>query len=389
MSGAWSILEAALSSGAEVDQLYLDVISPALVSIGERWEHGEIDVADEHRASAVTGRLIGRLGPRFTRPGRTRGSVVLGAAPGDAHGLPVAMLADLVVGKGFEVVDLGPDVPTASFVHAAGKAARLVAVGVAGHHLGTRCLGAPRGRRTPSACARCAGGGRGRGHRRRGARGAAGGRCARGGWPWIRAVLKRLSPQEHEEDGVGTRVPRPLALIEQVFDTGRMIVDAPGDRIALRPSATAPGHGTWPKSGCCRSCRLVAGLLPGAGLQRGASVVTTGQASTALALALVAGASTGGSWIAVVGIPSLGLLAGAELGVCLERMVLIDSPEPSAWGTVVAALLDAFEVVVVCPKHRVRPADQRRLLARSRERGAVLVQAGGRPDAWPRLPTCG
>ncbi|MDQ6696328.1 MAG: B12-binding domain-containing protein [Actinomycetota bacterium] len=130
-NGAWSVLEAALASGAEVDQLYLEVISPALVSIGDRWSRGEIDIADEHRASAVTSRLLGRLGPRFSRPGRTRGSVVLGASPGDAHGLPVAMVADLVVGEGFEVIDLGPDVPSASFVHAARRAARLIAVGVA------------------------------------------------------------------------------------------------------------------------------------------------------------------------------------------------------------------------------------------------------------------
>ncbi len=131
VNGAWSVLEAALASGAEVDQLYLDVISPALVSIGDRWARGEIDVADEHRASAVTGRLLGRLGPRFTRPGRTRGSVILGATPGDVHGLPVALLADLVVGTGYEVIDLGPDVPGASFIHAARQAARLVAIGVA------------------------------------------------------------------------------------------------------------------------------------------------------------------------------------------------------------------------------------------------------------------
>ncbi len=165
-----------------------------------------------------------------------------------------------------------------------------------------------------------------------------------------------------------------------------MIVDAPGDRIALRALGDRARPRTLAEERVLPVLPAVAGLLPGAGLQRGASVVTTGQASTALALALVAGASTGGSWIAVVGIPSLGLLAGAELGVCLERMVLIGSPEPSAWGTVVAALLDAFDVVVVCPKHRIRPADQRRLLARSRERGAVLVQAGGRPDAWPETP---
>ncbi len=128
------------------------------------------------------------------------------------------------------------------------------------------------------------------------------------------------------------------------------------------------------------------GLAPGSGLQRGSAVSTTGPGAAALALALVAGASIGGSWTAVVGVPSLGLLAAAELGVCLERMVLLASPEPSAWATVVAALLDAFEVVVVRPEHRVRPAEQRRLQARSRERGAVLVQAGGRADAWPEAP---
>jgi methanogenic corrinoid protein MtbC1 len=41
------------------------------------------------------------------------------------------MLADLVVGNGFEVIDLGPDVPTTSFIHAARQAARLIAVGIA------------------------------------------------------------------------------------------------------------------------------------------------------------------------------------------------------------------------------------------------------------------
>jgi hypothetical protein len=165
-----------------------------------------------------------------------------------------------------------------------------------------------------------------------------------------------------------------------------MLGDAAGDRIALR----ALGDRTRPRSLAEERVLPVlpalAGLVPGAGLVRGANVMTSGPGASALALALVAGASTSGSWIAVVGVSSLGLLAAAELGVCLERLVLIGSPEPSAWGTVVAALLDAFDVVMVCPEHRIRPADQRRLQARSRERGAVLVQAGGRPDAWPELP---
>ena len=129
-TGAWSLLEAAMTSGMAVDEVYLDVLSPALVSIGERWAQGVIDVADEHLASSIAVRLLGRLGPRFARPGRTRGSVVLGGPPGEAHSLPVSILADLAVGGGFEVVDLGADVPVGSFVHAARQASRLLAVGI-------------------------------------------------------------------------------------------------------------------------------------------------------------------------------------------------------------------------------------------------------------------
>ncbi|MDQ6696327.1 MAG: hypothetical protein M3Z46_02575 [Actinomycetota bacterium] len=165
-----------------------------------------------------------------------------------------------------------------------------------------------------------------------------------------------------------------------------MVAEGSRDRIALRALGDRARPRSLAEERVLPVLPAMAGLVPGAGLQRGASVATSGPCATALALALVAGASAGGSWIAVVGASSLGLLAAAELGVCQERMVLIGAPEPSAWGTVVAALLDAFDVVMVSPEHRVRPADQRRLQARCRERGAVLVLAGGRPDAWPELP---
>ena len=45
------------------------------------------DVADEHRATVVMYRLIGRLGPLFARRGTTRGAIVLdGAVLRGAHG---------------------------------------------------------------------------------------------------------------------------------------------------------------------------------------------------------------------------------------------------------------------------------------------------------------
>lgn len=127
-------------------------------------------------------------------------------------------------------------------------------------------------------------------------------------------------------------------------------------------------------------------LFPGGGLRRGSTVAVTG--STSLALAVLAGPSTAGSWCAAVALPALGLVAAAEMGVALDRFALVPAPGPE-WPAVVAALLDALDVVMVGTGSRVRPADTRRLVARARERGAVLLVMGGWDGADVRLSVSG
>jgi len=117
--GAWSVIESALAAGSTPARVYTEVISPALVNIGERWAAGELDISVEHRASGIVQRIIGRLGPQFVRRGRSRGSVVIGAPSGERHGLVVSMLSDLVRAAGWEVSDIGADSPASSFVSAA------------------------------------------------------------------------------------------------------------------------------------------------------------------------------------------------------------------------------------------------------------------------------
>lgn len=124
-------------------------------------------------------------------------------------------------------------------------------------------------------------------------------------------------------------------------------------------------------------------LLPAPGLRRGTTVAVGAHpgvaGATSLALALAAGASRAGSWVAVVAPGSLGLVAASELGVAFERLVLVADPgrERPGWASVVAALVDGFDVVLVAAGCRLRPTDARRLVARVRERGAVLVTVGG------------
>ncbi len=122
----------------------------------------------------------------------------------------------------------------------------------------------------------------------------------------------------------------------------------------------------------------LAELLPGGGLQRG--TVTPVAGSYALALALGVEASRTGSWVAVLGIGDLGVLAGHELVLALERLALIPSPGRH-WADATAALIDAVDVVMVRPPAEASAAVLRRLAVRARERGAVLVPLGNWPEA--------
>jgi len=113
-AGSWQVVEAAMASGVEPQDVYVELLGPALHEIGSAWERGEIGIADEHLASGVAASIVGRMGPRFRRRGRHRGTVVVGMPVGERHGLGVAMLADILSQAGFEVLNLGPDTPPES-----------------------------------------------------------------------------------------------------------------------------------------------------------------------------------------------------------------------------------------------------------------------------------
>jgi hypothetical protein len=120
-------------------------------------------------------------------------------------------------------------------------------------------------------------------------------------------------------------------------------------------------------------------LLPHGALRRGSTVAVAG--STSLLLAVLAGPSLAGSWCAVVGMPTLGLVAAAAAGVAVERLALVPAPGRE-WPSVAAALLDAVDLVVIAPDVRVRAGEARRLAARARQRGSVLVPYGVPAGGW-------
>jgi hypothetical protein len=127
---------------------------------------------------------------------------------------------------------------------------------------------------------------------------------------------------------------------------------------------------------------VLAELLVEGGLRRGTTMaVKPDSGGVSLALGLVAAATSEGRWVALVGGPGAsaavgwGFGAAHELGVRLERTVVIN-PDGASWAAVMAACIDGFELVVTRPPERLAVADARRLTARLRERGSVLVTVG-------------
>jgi len=129
-TAAWRVLEQALAAGHRPVDCYLELLVGAIDDITGRSTLPIGPVAAEYLATATAARLVARLGARFRRPGRSRGTVVFGAALGEHHTLAISVVADLVRLEGFNCLELGANVPPDSFAGAASGASRLVAVGI-------------------------------------------------------------------------------------------------------------------------------------------------------------------------------------------------------------------------------------------------------------------
>jgi MerR family transcriptional regulator, light-induced transcriptional regulator len=113
---AQAVLDSLLSM-TTLDIVLAEVVLPYLHELGERWEHGEVSVAQEHFASAVLrGRLLGLargwgrgFGPR----------ALLACLPGEQHDLGLIAFGLALRARGWRIAYLGGDMPIDSISGAA------------------------------------------------------------------------------------------------------------------------------------------------------------------------------------------------------------------------------------------------------------------------------
>jgi DNA-binding transcriptional MerR regulator len=106
-----------LVASLTLDSVLADVVLPVLREIGDRWERGEISVAQEHfAANMIRGRLLG-LARGW---GQGRGPrALLACAPGELHDLGLISFGLALRARGWRITFLGPDTPVGTLAAAA------------------------------------------------------------------------------------------------------------------------------------------------------------------------------------------------------------------------------------------------------------------------------
>lgn len=99
----------------------IDIMSAcerAMTEIGERYASGEYFIAGLIMAGEIMNRVIDLVAPRMASNvvNMLRGRVIIGTVKGDIHGIGKNIAGALLAAYGFEVKDLGVDVPIEDFV---------------------------------------------------------------------------------------------------------------------------------------------------------------------------------------------------------------------------------------------------------------------------------
>ncbi len=111
---------AALEEGAEPQVIINDYMVKAMEEIGARFEAGTAFVPNLLMSARAMKGVLNLLKPRLaSQTVATSGTVVIGTVKGDLHDIGKNLVASMLEGCGFEVVNLGVDVSSEQFVAAA------------------------------------------------------------------------------------------------------------------------------------------------------------------------------------------------------------------------------------------------------------------------------
>ncbi|MEN6480326.1 MAG: corrinoid protein [Anaerolineales bacterium] len=120
MAACEQATHAALASGIPAGDVLNEAMIPAMAEVGRLFEENEYYVPELLIAARAMKAGLAILKPLLVATGvEPKGKVVVGTVKGDLHDIGKNLVAIMVEGAGYEVIDLGVDVPPERFVRTA------------------------------------------------------------------------------------------------------------------------------------------------------------------------------------------------------------------------------------------------------------------------------
>jgi corrinoid protein of di/trimethylamine methyltransferase len=118
LNDAVEIVKTAIAEKADVQSI-MGAMMSAMEAIGQRFEQGKAFVPELLMAGRAMKGALEQVKPLLVADkSAMRGKVVIGTVKGDLHDIGKNLVSSMLEGSGFEMVDLGIDVPAEKFVTA-------------------------------------------------------------------------------------------------------------------------------------------------------------------------------------------------------------------------------------------------------------------------------
>ena len=119
---AASAVQELLEQGVPAVQILENILIPAMNEVGTLFENNEYFVPELLVSARAMQEGMAILNPLLKESGvQKTGCAIIGTVKGDMHDIGKNLVASMLEGGGFEVIDLGVDVAEGDFVEAAGK----------------------------------------------------------------------------------------------------------------------------------------------------------------------------------------------------------------------------------------------------------------------------
>ena len=119
MEQAVELTEKAISQGLKAQQILDEALTPAMDIVGQEYENGDRYVPEMLISAEAMKGALAELKPLLADAGvQPRGRIVIGTVEGDLHDIGKDLVAMMLEGAGFEVINLGVEVPADTFIHA-------------------------------------------------------------------------------------------------------------------------------------------------------------------------------------------------------------------------------------------------------------------------------